>query len=139
MSVPKRPWTAFMRYSNERRPQIRENDRTMSMVDISKQIGQEWRTMSDSKKRPFHDAAQKAQQNYKRQKVEYEKSKPKRPRTAYALFMKHNRASIALKHPEVSPRDLMKYIAKEWKALKDKSKYKEMAKSDKERWQRESI
>ena len=62
-----------------------------------------------------------------------------RPRTAYAFYMKENRARIAADHPEVSPRDLMKFIAAAWKELDTdgKGKYTKMALDDRERWTRD--
>ena len=78
-------------------------------------------------------------EKYKTAKEAYDASKPKRPRTAYAFFMKENRANIAAKNPGTTPRDLMKYIAADWKKLSDneKAKYSKMASDDRERWDRD--
>lgn len=135
---PKRPLTAFMRYSSKRRSKIRLEDPTKSMIQISKIIGEEWRNLSANDKRPFHDAATKDHEEYRVAKEKYDASKPKRPRTSYALFMKTNRAYIAKKNPNVSPRELMKFIAAEWKALNsvEKEKYEKMAIEDRERWEK---
>lgn len=138
---PKRPLTAFMRYSSSRRSKIRQKQPQSSMIEISKIIGEEWRSLAESDKRPFHDAAAKDHEEYKIAKAAYDESKPKRPRTAYALFMKTNRASIAAKNPDVSPRDLMKFIASEWKQLKpdEKSYYDKLAADDRERWEKDRV
>jgi len=138
---PKRPLTAFMRYSSTRRSKIRLEKPGMSMVEISKLIGEEWRNLCDNDKRPFHDAATKDHEEYKIAKAAYDKSKPKRPRTAYALFMKANRSSIAEEHPGVSPRDLMKHIAEKWKSLtsEEKSKYEKESQQDRIRWQKDRV
>lgn len=135
---PKRPLTAFMRYSSKRRAKIRLDDPSKSMIQISKIIGEEWRNLSANDKRPFHDAATKDHEVYRIAKEKYDASKPKRPRTSYALFMKTNRAYIAKKNPNVSPRELMKFIAAEWKALNsvEKEKYEKMAIEDRERWEK---
>ena len=109
------------------------------MVEISRRIGEEWRNMVDGDKRPYHDEAEVAHEAYKVLKQEYDKQKPKRPRTAYALFMRENRKRIADKFPNTKPRDLMKHIAQEWNTLEDREIYNTMAREDKERWQRESI
>lgn len=133
---PKRPLTAFMRYSATRRSVIRSENPQHSMIDISKIIGEEWRNLSNDKKRPFHDAAEKDHDKYKIAKKAYDDSKPKRPRTAYAFYMKENRARVAADHPDESPRDLMKYIAEAWKSCDEteKAKYTKMAVDDKARW-----
>lgn len=136
---PKRPLTAFMRYSATRRSIIRKENPQHSMIDISKIIGEEWRNLGDDDKRPFHDAAEKDHEVYKVAKKAYDDSKPKRPRTAYAFYMKENRARIAEEHPNESPRDLMKYIAEAWKKCdeNEKSKYTKMAADDRERWSKD--
>jgi len=136
---PKRPLTAFMRYSASRRSVIRTENNDLSMIQISKIIGEEWRGLSDDGKRPFHDQAAADHEKYKTAKEAYDASKPKRPRTAYAFFMKENRANIAAKNPGTTPRDLMKYIAADWKKLSDneKAKYSKMASDDRERWDRD--
>lgn len=136
---PKRPLTAFMRYSASRRKVIREKNPQHSMIQISKIIGEEWRGLTDDGKRPYHDAAAVDHEKYKKLKDAYDASKPKRPRTAYAFYMKLNRARIAADHKEVSPRDLMKFIAAEWKQLDvdGKGQYTKMALEDRERWSRD--
>ena len=136
---PKRPLTAFMRYSAKRRPAIRAENNGFSMIQISKIIGDEWRNLTDSDKRPYHDAAAADHVKYKTLKDAYDASKPKRPRTAYAFYMKENRNVIATSHPECNPRDLMKFIAAEWRKLspEGKGKYTKMAIEDRERWQRD--
>ena len=136
---PKRPLTAFMCYSGKRRSEIRVAQPTMSMIEISKVIGDEWRNLSDSAKRPFHEKAGVAHEAYRIEKEKYDQSKPKRPRTAYASFMKDNRSKVAAKHKDTPPRELMKFIAEEWKAISDteKGKYAKQALEDRERWLRD--
>ena len=136
---PKRPLTAFMRYSSFRRPLIKEQHKDKSMIEISKIIGQEWKLLPENKKRPFHDEAAKDHETYRLAKEAYDKSKPKRPRTAYALFMKAIRSNVARENPGVGPRELMKHIAEKWKSLdlESKQKYSDMAKQDRKRWEKD--
>lgn len=132
MQKPKRPMTAFMLFSTERRPELCKTFQDVG--ELAKRLGQEWRNMTDEKKRVYLDRADQKHQEYKKLKKEYEKQKPKRPRTAYALFLKQNRSIIAKKFPNALPMDLMKCVAKEWKTLHNKEKYYKMAKEDRERW-----
>jgi len=138
---PKRPLTAFMYYSQIRRKEIKNTDSTVSMIEISKMIGAEWRELPDTSKRPHHDKAGVAAEQYRALKEAYDKTKPKRPRTAYAFFMKMNRAKIATKYPETAPKDLMKYIAESWKKISDQERetYSNMAVDDRSRWNRDKI
>ena len=136
---PKRPLTAFMRFSQSRRAVLKKQNPNASMTDISKLIGQEWKVTDKKVLQPYHDQSAKEHEIYKAKMDIYNKSKPKRPRTAYALFMKANRQKIADKHLNTTPRDLMKYIAADWKALSsvEKKKYQDLAKADKERWEKD--
>lgn len=133
---PKRSLTAFMYYSGARRGQIRKEKPEMSMIEISKMVGDEWKNLSTESKQPYHDKAGVAHEAYCIEKEKYEKTKLKRPRSAYALFMKENRSVVAGEHPNVPPKDLMKFIAEKWKEIDDttKNKYIFMAKQDRERW-----
>lgn len=136
---PKRPLTAFMYYSGARRGKIRAERPEMSMIEISKVVGDEWKNLSTESKQTYHDQAGVAHEAYRIEKEKYEKTKLKRPRSAYALFMKENRSAVADEHPNVPPKDLMKFIAEKWKEIDTtaKNKYITMAKQDRERWLRD--
>uniref|UniRef100_A0AC35EXZ6 HMG box domain-containing protein n=1 Tax=Panagrolaimus sp. PS1159 TaxID=55785 RepID=A0AC35EXZ6_9BILA len=60
--------------------------------------------------------------------------KPKGALTAYFCFMRENRETIKV---DGTQKTFVKAAAAEWKKLEDKSKYEQMAKEDKERYQRE--
>ena len=44
-NAPKRPCSAYIYFSNEMRPKLREERPDMSMADRSKHIGKEWATL----------------------------------------------------------------------------------------------
>ena len=52
---------------------------------------------------------------------------PKRPQTAFFLYMNGRRAILRDKNPNKSNTEITKLIAQEWKSLKDKSKYQDQA------------
>uniref|UniRef100_A0A914QZX5 HMG box domain-containing protein n=1 Tax=Panagrolaimus davidi TaxID=227884 RepID=A0A914QZX5_9BILA len=60
--------------------------------------------------------------------------KPKGALTAYFCFLRENRETIKASGTQKS---FVKAAAAEWKKLEDKSTYEQMAKEDKERYQRE--
>ena len=133
---PKRPLTAFMRFSKVKRVELKTKHPELSMTELSKLIGEAWRNSTDTEKRPHQELAAVDHEKYRIEMEKYKKLKPKRPRTAYAFFMKLNRETIAKKYPEKNPRDLMTYVAAAWKSLKEaeKQKYVKMAEEDRQRW-----
>ncbi len=133
---PKRPLTAFMRFSTFKRAELKVKHKDLSMTELSKLIGEAWRNASDEEKRPHQEQAAEDHEAYRLEMEKYNASKPKRPRTAYAFYMKLNRASIAQKYPDKNPRELMQYVAAAWKACgqQEKNKYVKMATEDRQRW-----
>merc|ERR1719457_447292 len=67
-SKPKRPMNAFMMFANEKRPQHQKDYPELKMTEISKMLGEEWRSLSDDEKSPYTKEA-------KRLKAIYEKTK----------------------------------------------------------------
>tara|TARA_A100001015_G_scaffold147430_1_gene163477 strand:+ start:764 stop:1243 length:480 start_codon:yes stop_codon:yes gene_type:complete len=133
---PKRPLTAFMRFSTFKRSELKKKHSDLSMTELSKLIGEAWRNASDEEKRPHQEQAAEDHEEYRVKMEKYKEMKPKRPRTAYAFYMKINRQSIANKYPDKNPRELMQYVAAAWKACgtTEKDKYIKMAAEDRQRW-----
>uniref|UniRef100_A0AC35GJB8 HMG box domain-containing protein n=1 Tax=Panagrolaimus sp. PS1159 TaxID=55785 RepID=A0AC35GJB8_9BILA len=59
---------------------------------------------------------------------------PKGALNAYSCFIRENREAI---HADEKHKNFMKSAAAAWKAVEDKSEYEQMAKEDKERYERE--
>tara|TARA_B100000424_G_C22872920_1_gene464862 strand:- start:252 stop:716 length:465 start_codon:yes stop_codon:yes gene_type:complete len=136
---PKRPLTAFMRFSKSKRQELKLKYPDKSMTDLSKLIGVAWKAADDLEKRPFQESAASDHELYRKEIEKYNKRKPKRPRTAYAFFMQTERSKVAKKYPEKNPRELMQYIALAWKQLskEEKQTYTDMAVEDRQRWTNE--
>ncbi len=67
----KRPLNAFMLFSAHRRRQMAENNSTAMRTirnnsELSKQLGVEWRMMSDDEKREFVDESNRIRQQHQR-------------------------------------------------------------------------
>lgn len=133
---PKRPLTAFMRFSTHKRAELKQKHTDLSMTELSKLIGEAWRNATNEEKRPHQEQAATDHESYRVEMEKYKKLKPKRPRTAYAFYMKLNRAAIATKYPDKNPRELMQFVAAAWKAcgVSEKDKYVKMAEEDRQRW-----
>ena len=63
---PKRAMVAFMFFSIEQRPSEQKKNPSLGIADISKLLGQQWRTMSDSQKARYEKLAAQ-------DKIRYEK------------------------------------------------------------------
>ena len=70
-NLPKMGKTAFLFYSTEQRPKIRDEDRTLSFGDISKKISVGWKALTKEEKAVYEEMSKedKARQNALR--VEY--------------------------------------------------------------------
>eukprot|EP00887_Chlorella_sp_A99_P002324 scaffold10.g2324.t1 len=64
---------------------------------------------------------------------------PKRPQSAYFIFMNENREKIKKENPEATFGQIGKIAGEQWKALSDKEKepYTKKAEKDKERYEKE--
>ncbi|XP_068161560.1 transcription factor A, mitochondrial [Antennarius striatus] len=62
---PKRPLTGFIRYFLQQQPILPKRYQEIKMVDVTKMIAQEWRTMSPEQKQPFKNASLQAMAQFK--------------------------------------------------------------------------
>ncbi|KAI8463787.1 MAG: high mobility group box domain-containing protein [Monoraphidium minutum] len=71
-------------------------------------------------------------------KKEKDPNAPKRGLSAYMFFSQAKRKEVADKNPEYKMGDIAKELGAMWKTIsdKDKAKYEDMAKKDKERYEK---
>jgi hypothetical protein len=70
----KRPPSAYLLFSMEKRPELQAANPNLKLPDISKKLGAQWKALSDSEKKPYEDKAAK-------QKAAYDAQKPKAGKT----------------------------------------------------------
>lgn len=85
-NAPKHPLTGYVRYMNDKRDAFRLKHPSLSAVEITKLIAEEWGTLTDDVKKPFLEAAEVDRERYHREVSEYkqqnnETSGNKKPKT----------------------------------------------------------
>jgi len=72
-NAPKRATTAFMFYSNQRRPVLRAKNPEWAFGKFGQVIGAEWKKMTDKEKAEYVALSEKDKIRYKAEKEKYEK------------------------------------------------------------------
>ena len=73
-NAPKRPLSAFFLFSQDERPEIKKKNPSLSVGDISKEIGLRWKKTSDDVKKRYEQKAAVEKQKYEARLAEYKKS-----------------------------------------------------------------
>ena len=76
--APKRAACAFLFFSQEMRPRIKSQNPEMKNIDISKQLGEAWRTASTSEKEPYVEKEKEDRARYKREMLVWNSNKAER-------------------------------------------------------------
>lgn len=141
---PKKPQSAFLLFAADKRASIRADYPSDSLPQRSKRLGELWRDLSASDKRPYEERAEQLKETYTKELAEWKSKQPpkvKRARSAYAFFMRDVRSALAAKSPDKNPRELMSDVALAWKQADANTlaKYRTMAEEDKKRFKRENV
>ena len=65
---PKKPKSAFMFYSQERRVTLKVEQPTLSITDASKVLGHEWKALTDQQKEKYQTLGEEDRKRYAREK-----------------------------------------------------------------------
>uniref|UniRef100_A0A7S2K4A5 HMG box domain-containing protein n=2 Tax=Leptocylindrus danicus TaxID=163516 RepID=A0A7S2K4A5_9STRA len=64
-SAPKKPMTAFLFFANEERPRIKRGNPEMKNMEVSKRLGEMWKSMSLNDRKPFETKYKEALSVYR--------------------------------------------------------------------------
>lgn len=141
---PKRPRSAYNLYASDHYQRVRKEQQAIDpeskATAVISHIAVEWKALPAKAKKPYlqkaaeakklHDAAMaEYKEKEKTRKAEFaktsknDKTRPKRPMSAYLFFGKAKRAEVKAKLSASAPvTDVMKEIAQLWAALPEKGK-----------------
>ena len=162
---PKRALTAYFIFMKDKRSEIVKANPDSKITQISTLLGNEWKALSDKEKKKYKDLAVKAKEQYAKDLQDYtekhgepevkatrrtkrgkkaaekanEEGKPKRPLTAFFLFLGERRKTIKEENPDLANKDIVKKMGKEWNEMeqKDKKKFEAMVKKNKTAYEKD--
>ena len=136
--APKRAATPFINFTQWYREELKKAGRPVPKIaEFGKECAAKWSEMGEEEKRPFVDSAERDRERYKREmaifKPARDESKPKRPGTAFMLFMVDFRKEMAGKEPEGGVAALAKLGGERWRNMSDDDKRPYVEKQNTER------
>jgi phage host-nuclease inhibitor protein Gam len=158
--APKRPHSAYLLFSAERRAEV--SSQGLSLGEVSRELSRLWKEAPDDERKPFLERASIAKSVYEIEKKKLAahsqgttskagngapgerkslktstKILPKRPRSAYIFFCSANRDRVSADFKTLG--DISKELARRWATLDPTSQkeYIDMAAQDKLRYEKE--
>lgn len=130
---PKRATSAYFYFLAQCRKEAAKAGKAPTKIaEFTKEASEKWRSLTSEKKKPFEAAAADDKKRYEQEMAAYkgktvDPNKPKRPPTAYFLFLADFRIRMANKG--IEHKELLKMAGEEWRALsnEDKKPYEKRA------------
>merc|ERR1712048_391553 len=153
-NAPKKPMSAYFLFMNEKRESIKRDNPDAGVSEIGKIAGEMWNKLEDKSR--WEQMQKEAKEKYDIEYAEYLKTKPaseddsaderpakkkkkdpnapKKPMTAYFLFMNEKRESIKRDNPDAGVSDIGKIAAEMWSKIDDKSEWEAKYEKAKEKY-----
>ncbi|XP_053203037.1 high mobility group protein DSP1-like [Panonychus citri] len=136
--APKRATTAYINFTQWYREELKKSGRPIPKIgDFGKECAAKWNQMCEEEKQPFLAVAAKDRERYKKEMAVYkparDANKPKRPGTAFMLFMGDFRKEMAGKEPEGGVAALAKLGGERWRGMTDEDKRPYVEKQNEEK------
>jgi len=138
--MPKRAKSAFMFFSIDKRPSVSAANKGISVLDISRKLGEQWKALSEEGRKVYKEKALVDKDRSKRERTEYEKTlPPKRNPSPYILFLKDVRPKVKAENEKAPVTEIAKKVAVLWNALSasEKEAYKHKSIALKTKYQKD--
>lgn len=158
--APKRSWPAFFFFQNEKRLQLKRDNPSLSQKDLVSKLGELWRGLSESDKKPYIDQERKDKARYMKEKEEFKatnkslppakkkdkkgkaKSPAKGPKRAWPpffFFQEQRREDLKKENPDLNHKEIVSKLGEEWRQMSDDAKQPFVEKSvqDQKRYDKE--
>lgn len=142
---PRKNLTSYVLFSNYIRPIIKERMQGISFVDLSKQMGLEFRQLSPSDREIWNVKAKEEKKRYDLEMEEYRKTgavssthkqhTPKKGKSSYNLYFQAMHDKMKTENPNMTFGELSKQLGQNFKSLpvEDKKHWEDLAKEDRKR------
>jgi len=123
---PKRSTSAYFFFLSDCRKEAAKSGKAPTKIaEFTKEASVKWKALSDSAKKPYEAMAAKDRERYTTEMAAYkgktvDPNKPKRPPTAYFLFLADFRIRMANKG--IEHKELLKMAGEEWRNLSSEDK-----------------
>lgn len=149
-NAPKRGMSAYMCFSNKRRPELVLQHPEWAFGEFGKTIGAEWKLMDEAAKDPYVSLSIADKARYEHEMLSYvpppddgkkkrkkkDPNAPKGAKSAYMFFSTLRRPQLVESNPSWKFGEYGKAIGAEWGAMSDakKAPYQVQADADKQRY-----
>lgn len=142
VNKPKRSTSAYFFFlAHCRQEAAKAGNYPSKIAEFTKECSEKWRNLTKETKKPFDDAAAEDKKRYEAEMAQYkgkvvDPNKPKRPPTAYFIFLADFRIKMA--NSGIEHKDLLRKAGEDWrnmspemkkpyekKALEESKKYEE--------------
>lgn len=139
--LPKKPPSAYLLYHQDRYNELR-NENSLA-VEVSKIVAEEWKTISDKKRREYHRRHEELVKKYEKEMQRLglvDDAAPKRPKSAKALFIEDSLVSMDTSNwSKEQMAQMREELSQVFENLHpdDKARWIQLHKENQERYQRE--
>jgi len=141
---PRKNLTSYVLFSNYIRPIIRERSPNISFVDLSKEMGLEFKKLSPEDRKIWDEKAKEDKKRYELAMVEYrktgavasaDKQTPKKGKSSYNYYFQAMHDKMKSENPEMTFGELSKRLGINFKNLskEDRKPWEDLAKEDRRR------
>ena len=131
---PKRPKNAWIFYCTEQRPLLKLKNPELGTAELTKEVSEKWKTLSNKKKEKYEQLAEQDKKRYEEEIMALpEDQRPKKKEkgsgrvSGYMVFCNYKREEV--KESYENPREVIKELARMWRELEkdEKENYNERA------------